>query len=308
MDNLIIPQPLKQGDKVVFVSPAGNVKSEFVEKAAELLRERGWDVSIAPHALGKYGTYSGTDSERFADLSAALADPDIKAIFCSRGGYGVVHLLERLDLLPLRSNPKWLIGYSDISALHALLNRHDIASIHAPMAKHLSTFDAEDYYSQALFGILEGNMPEYTLEPHPLNRPGTVSGQLIGGNLAVLADLIATPFDIFEPGAILFIEDIAEPIYKTERILYQLKLSGALGRLGGLIVGQFTDYKPDTEGTTMESMIAEIVKDYSYPVAFNVPVGHVDENLPLVESAPVTLSVTPDSVVISQKSAYTPEF
>ncbi len=299
-DSLIIPKPLEKGDKVVFVSPAGTVKSAFVEDAAVVLRERGWNVAISPHALGKWRTFSGTAAERYADISSALLDDEVKAVFCSRGGYGVVHLLEKLDRLPLRSNPKWVIGYSDISALHALMNRHGIASIHAPMAKHLASFKGKDEYSQSLFSILEGNMPEYSVKSHALNRCGRASGKLVGGNLAVIADLISTPFDIFEPGTILFIEDISEPVYKTERIMYQLKLSGVLEKLSGLIVGQFTEYKPGVDGCGMEEMIADMVSDYSYPVAYGVPVGHVDENLPLVEGAPVTFTVTPGVTDIFQ--------
>lgn len=301
MEELIIPAPLKNGDKIVFVSPAGTVKAEFVENAAIIIQNQGWMTEIAPHALGKWKTYSATAPERYADLEAAITDKSVKAIFCSRGGYGVVHLLEQLDSLPLRDNAKWIIGYSDISALHALMHKHGIASIHAPMAKHIATFEGEDEDSQTLFDILRGNMPEYHIEPNPLNHTGTVSGTLVGGNLAVLAELISTPFDVFKPGNILFIEDISEPIYKTQRILYQLRMSGALGQLGGLIVGAFTEYNLDIDGMSMEEMIAEMVKDYDYPIAFGVPVGHVDHNIPLVESAPVTLSVTAESVTISQK-------
>lgn len=301
MEELIIPRPLKSGDKIAFVSPAGAVKAEFVENAAKILQNEGWKTEIAPHALGRWKTYSATATERYADLEAAIKDKDVKAIFCSRGGYGAVHLLEQLDALPLRDNAKWIIGYSDISALHALMHKHGIASIHAPMAKHIATFEGNDEDSQTLFAILRGDMPEYHIEPNPLNHPGNVIGTLIGGNLAVLAELISTPFDVFKPGNILFIEDISEPIYKTQRILYQLRLSGALAQLGGLIVGAFTEYNRDVDGMSMEEMIAEMVKDYDYPVAFGVPVGHVDHNIPLVESAPVTLTVTAENVTISQK-------
>lgn len=301
MNNVIIPPALKPGDTVVFVSPAGTIKSQFVTDAVKVLQSQGWNVKIAQHALGKWRTFSGTPDERYTDLSTALTDPNVKAIFCSRGGYGVVHLLERLDKLPIAKNPKWIIGYSDISALHALMAKHGVASIHAPMAKHLATFSGKDEDSQSLFKILKGQMQEYRVKPNPLNRPGTATGKLLGGNLAVIADLISTPFDIFKPGMILFIEDISEPIYKTERILYQLKLSGVLASLGGLIVGQFTEYSKDVDGRSMESMIADMVKGYRYPVAYGVPVGHVDHNIPLVEGATTTLTVTATGTVISQK-------
>lgn len=296
--DIIIPAPLEPGDKVVFASPSGTVKAENVEIAAEILREFGWEVEIAPHALGKYNTYSGTPEQRFADLRNALLDPQVKAIICSRGGYGAVHILDELDKLPLRENAKWIVGFSDISALHALMARHGIVSVHAPMAGHIAKHQGEDEDTQTLVSLLEGDMPWYLLDSHELNRNGTARGKLVGGNLAVIADLISTPYDVFEPGAILFIEDVAEPVYKIERIMYQLKMSGALAKLGGLIVGKFTDYTPGVDGQTMEEMIAQMVKEYDYPVAMGVPVGHVSHNIPLPVSAPVTLIVRPGDTII----------
>lgn len=297
-NELIIPAPLQPGDLIAIVSPAGTIKEEFIDGAVKVLEAQGWRVRVYPHAKGKYLSYSGTDDERFDDLSQALLDPEVKAILCSRGGYGAVHLLERLQELPLRENPKWLIGYSDISALHALLTVNNIASIHAPMGKHLTTFNGADDDSQALFDILRGRKFSYTIPAKPLNRYGTATGTLVGGNLAVIADLISTPFDVLRPDTILFIEDIAEPIYKTERIMYQLKLSGVLAGLKGLIVGEFTDYDRDTEGNGMDEMIARMVAGYSYPVAYGAPIGHVDHNIPMINGSTVTLTVTPAETTI----------
>lgn len=288
---VIYPAPLKRGDKIAIVSPAGPIDADIVNKAADTLRRRGFVPVIYPHALGRRGYLSGTADERYADLHAALTDTTVKAILCSRGGYGVVHNLDRLDTIDLRANAKWIIGFSDISALHALMSSHGIASIHASMAKALMLgLDNED--NKTLFDILEGKMPSYKFAPDPYNHPGEATGQLLGGNLAVIADLINTPMNIIKPGTILFIEDVSEPIYKTERILYQLKLSGILGQLKGLIIGQFTENKPDGLYKRTEDMIYRLVKDYDYPIAFGVPVGHVDHNIPLVESAQATLKVT----------------
>lgn len=294
----IKPAPLQPGDLIAIVSPSGTVKEEFVDGAARVLEAQGWRVRVYPHAKGKYLTYSGTDSERFADLSEALLDPEVKAILCSRGGYGAVHLLDRLQQLPLRDNPKWLIGYSDISALHAMLSVNGIQSIHAPMGKHLTTFEGVDDDSQALFDILSGRRFSYSIPARPLNRYGSATGTLVGGNLAVIADLISTPFDIIKPDTILFIEDIAEPIYKTERIMYQLQLNGVLAQLKGLIVGEFTNYDRDSEGNGMDEMIARMVSRYSYPVAYGAPIGHVDHNLPMIVGSTVTLDVTPTETTI----------
>ncbi len=297
---VIIPPFLKEGDKIAIVSPAGVTRSQNVYNAIPVLQSLGWEPYTSEHAFGRHGTYSGTDDERYADLEAALLDPDVKAILCSRGGYGAVHLLERLDRLPLRDNAKWIIGFSDISALHALMHRHGIASIHGPMAKHIAGHDGEDPDSQALFEILQGEGHDFLVAPYPLNRCGEATGMLLGGNMAVLTGLIGTPFDMFKPDTILFIEDVSEPIYKIERMIYQLKLSGVLGRLKGLIVGDFTEYSPDVDNSSMEDMIHEMVREYDYPVAYGVPFGHSTHVMPLVESVEATLTVTPDEVIISQ--------
>lgn len=290
----LTPAPLRPGDTIAICSPAGRIAAEKVDKAAEVLRAQGWKTVVMPHALGEHGSFSGTPAERLADLRAAFADPAVRAILCSRGGYGVVHILDDLDALPaIADDPKWVIGFSDISALHALMNRKGIESIHSSMAAHiLEGPDNED--NAALFAILRGERPAYSFPGTPDDTPGVAEGTLLGGNLAVLAELISTPYDIIRPDTILFIEDIAEPVYKIERILYQLRLSGVLGRLRGLIVGQFTDYKPDDNHASMESMIRDAVAGYDYPVAFNAPVGHVFHNIPLIESARVTLKVNPE--------------
>ena len=257
-----------------------------------MLADQGWVPYVCENAFKRCEGYAGTDAERYADLETALLDPDTRAIFCSRGGYGAVHLLERLDRLPLRDDPKWIIGYSDISALHALMTRHGIKSIHAPMAKHISQSEGRDEDSRRLFSLLSGSTPEVRTGGYSLNRQGSAEGLLVGGNLAVIAGLISTPFDVIRPGSILFIEDIAEPIYKTERILYTMKLNGTLASLAGLIVGQFTDYAPDRGASTMEEMISHMVEDYDYPVAYNFPVGHVRHNIPMLCSSKVRLGVT----------------
>lgn len=289
---ILYPRPLVQADKISIVSPAGPVDAEKVEGARAVLENLGYRVEVMPHVLGRNGHFSGTAAERYDDMAAALTDPDTRAILCSRGGYGAVHILDRLARLPLRDDPKWVIGFSDISALHALMAANDIASIHSPMAAQIM-LGTDDPDTASLIDILGGGTPCYTFPAHTYDRHGIATGRLLGGNLAVLAELISTPYDIIRPGTILFIEDVAEPIYKVERILYQLKLSGVLPALGGLVVGQFTEYHPDENYADMETMIRDAVAPYKFPVAFNVPVGHVPHNIPLIESATVTLKVSP---------------
>lgn len=286
------PAPLKEGDLIAICSPAGPVKDENVLAAAKVLEQQGWRVKIMPHALGRYGIYAASDADRLADMKDALTDPEVRAVLCSRGGYGVVHILEELDRLDLDADPKWIIGYSDISALHALATRQGLNSIHASMTAQIK-LGPDDAANSMLFAILRGEKPVLTFPTSPLyDRQGIATGRLVGGNLAVIADLVGTRFDVIEPGVILFIEDISEPIYKIERMLYQLRMSGVLAKLGGLVVGQFTEYKPDKSYAKMEDMIRDMVAPYNYPVAFNAPIGHVGFNMPVIENATVTLKVT----------------
>jgi len=265
-----------------------------------VLNSRGWEVITGDHTFDRHGTFAGTDEARLADLSAALTNPAVKAIMCSRGGYGAVHLLSGLDKLPLENNPKWLIGYSDISAIHALLTSRGIASIHAPMTKHIADNGVDDPDTRALFDILEGTGVEYTLSPDSHNHEGEASGMLVGGNFSVIADLIGTPWDVIKPGRILFIEDIGEPLYKIERMIYQLKLSGVLDTLAGLIVGKFSGCAPDVDFPSATELIARLTEDCTYPIAFEVPVGHVAHNIPLICGAGCTLTVSGGEVSIIQ--------
>lgn len=266
-----------------------------------VIRRRGWEPVLGAHAMGGCGSYSSSLADRLADFEWALTDATIDAIICTRGGYGAVQLLDALDRLPLRQHAKWLVGFSDISALHALMARHGIVSVHGPMTKHISANDGENPDFEALCRLLDGGSIEYVVPSHPLNRAGEVSGRLSGGNMAVLQGLIGTPFDLLRPDRILLIEDIAEPIYKVERWLYQLRLSGVLPRLRGLIAGAFTDYRPDRNHDSMEEMIREMVEPYDYPVAFNAPIGHGGDSRPLLLSAPLTLTVGAEETIIGQK-------
>lgn len=297
---IFMPSALRPGDKVAFVSPASIVKEEYVYGAMERFAERGYEPVLMPYALGhESGTFAATKSDRLMDLFDALQDPEIKAIFCNRGGYGCTQLLPNISCGLVSSNPKWLIGYSDISALHALWNLSNVASIHGPMAKHLTTLPGDDPCTVALFNILEnGAKFDYSFAPHKYNREGKVTGTLRGGNLATLNDLAATPVDMLEvrdkEDLILFLEDINEPIYKVNRILWRLLQNGVLFLVKAVIFGQFTDYKPDPNYESMEDMIHEFLKRAflpPIPVAFNFPVGHTDFNYPLVEGARVELDI-----------------
>lgn len=298
MEQIIFPSPLTKGDKIAIISPASHILPDYVDGACNAIAQMGFQPVVSTHCKGQCGGYSGTIEQRLADFLEALHNPEVKAILCSRGGYGVAHLLEYLSADDIAENAKWLIGFSDISALHAAMVASGVASIHASMAKHLTQFGVDDEATVALFNILQGNLPTYQTPSHAFNKPGTASGTLTGGNMAVLCGLLDTDFDLLSRGDILFIEDVGEEVYKIERMLYNLRLSGVLPMIKGLIVGRFTDYRnPDGNGDSMEQMAKRMVEPYDIPVAFDFPVGHVDENMPLIEGAQVTLTVA-DTVTL----------
>lgn len=299
--NVIYPRSLREGDRIAIVSPASRIDPALVEGAVPVLRKMGWEPYVAASALGESGTYSGSADARLADIAEAVLDPSVRAILCSRGGYGAVHLLERFPVEEFVADPKWIIGFSDISALHALASKLGVASVHSSMCKNLAVNKGCDASALSLFDILRGGDVCYEAAPHPYNHRGIAEGTLVGGNMAVLGGLVGTPYDIFNClDPVIFIEDIAEPIYKVERLLYQLKLNGTLGRARGLIVGQFTEYRPDRNYSCMYDMIRDMVSGLDIPVAFDFPIGHVDGNLPVVESAPCRLAVGSDVVTFSQ--------
>lgn len=307
--SLFFPASLKKGDKIAIISPASVVKDEYVYGAMARMRERGYEPVLMKYALGhEDGNFAASKADRLMDLFDALENSEFKAIFCTRGGYGCSQLLANFSYGMVAKNPKWLIGFSDVSALLAMWYSSDIASIHGPMAKHLATKPADDPSTVALFEMLEnGGRFDYTVAPHEYNRLGKTTGVIRGGNMAVLTDLAGTPYDLFDAmrdynddGIILFFEDIAEPIYKINRMLWRLILSGSLPIVKGIIFGQFTEYKPDKNFRTMEDMIKHFM-DRSIvpphiPVVYNFPVGHTDLNYPITEGAKVELDVKETTV------------
>ena len=301
---MLVPPFLKTGDKFAIISPSGTVLPERVDGAVRAIEQWGFVPVVGEHCKGEYKAYgvithSASFKNRRHDLLNALNDPEVKAILCSRGGYGAVHLLEDIDVERLARNPKWLIGFSDISALHAVWHRAGIMSIHSPMAKHLTLHGINDKISLINYNIITGNsLPAYEVESHPLNHIGCATATITGGNLAVLSSLLATPYNIIKPGHIIFIEDVAEQVYQVQRLLYHLRLAGILPHLAGLIVGQFTKYRGD-DTSAMYDMISDMVAPYDFPVAFNFPIGHVPRNIPIVEGATATLNVATQKVSLT---------
>lgn len=312
LDNSV-PKPLAPGDKIAIVSPASVVNPDYIDGAAAFFRAEGFEPVVMPHAKGpSCGSFAAPDSERLEDLVNAYRDPSIRAVLCARGGYGCNRLLPLLPPRLMIDNSKWLIGFSDISALHAFnYVPRDLSAaksgdfnffhgaLHSPMAKHLSTLSADHYCTRALMRILTEGLPvKYEVPSHPLAGFGEAEGTLIGGNLAVINGLADTPYDPLRvPGPkILFIEDVSEAIYAVERMLIRLKLSGRLEEVTGIIAGQFTEYRPDRNFETMEEMIVRTLSSGSSlpnrPLALGFPAGHTEDNLPLPLGARARLTVT----------------
>lgn len=291
--SICFPPFLHTGDKVAIITPASKIDGSLLKGAVERLTSWGFNPYLEKHAGSSKGTYSGSISERLSDLQHAFDSKEVKAILCSRGGYGVVHLLDKIDFNLFRQYPKWLIGFSDITALHNIIQYNGFASLHAPMAKQLTDEPKDDLCSNLLKDILYGYLPSYHLEAHSLNHYGVAEGTLRGGNMSVFNGLRATPYDIPAEGTILFIEDVGERPHVIERYMYNLKLGGVLDKLSGLIVGQFTEYEENHSlGKDLYGALADLMKDYQYPICFNFPVGHVTDNRPLIEGAHVQFSVS----------------
>ena len=262
------------------MSPSGVIDPSYIDGAATRLRTWGYKVSEGAHARDAHGRFAGTDDDRLADLAAALNDPTVDIILCARGGYGLQRIIDRIP--PIH---KPIIGFSDITALHQLAGLSRQYSVHGIMCKHIATLPEESEPIQSLKKLLAGEDLEYTWPAHPLNTPGTACAHTVGGNLSVLYGLQGTPYSLSKLSyqfPILLIEDIGERHYHIDRMIRNLRMSGVLAHLSGLIVGQFTDCEDDPlMPQTVYETIKEAVAEYDYPVLFNAPFGHVEHNLPL---------------------------
>ncbi len=287
------------------ISPSGAIDPAYIDQAAARLRSWGHEVSEGTHARGHWGRFAGTDEERLEDIQDAMQDPSVDAILCSRGGYGLQRIIDRVPNIT-----KPVIGFSDITALHQLSTINCQLSIHAVMCKHIATLPEDSEPIVALRRVLEGKSVEYHIAPHPLNRYGEAKAPVIGGNLSVLYGLQGTPYDIRSilnyqlsilnyQKPLLLIEDVGERHYHIDRMIRNLKMSGVLGYLGGLVVGQFSECEDDPGmNCTVYETIKEAVAEYDYPVLFNAPFGHVEHNMPVWLGKETQLSVTAEGSVL----------
>jgi len=282
------------------VSPAKAIDIKHLDFAIEFLTSKGYEVELSKFAAGSVNYFSGTDEERLADFQSAVNDESIDVILCSRGGYGAVRIVDSVDFSALKKSPKLIIGYSDITVFHSALNRLDIESVHATVPLNFEENTTESL--QSFFNVLSSSENRYEIESHSLNRQGKSKAPVVGGNLAVLASLIGTNSDISMDGKILFFEDIGEAVYAIDRMMWTLKKSGKLDKLAGLIVGRMTQMK-DSEipfGKSVEEVIRASVEDYEYPLCFNFPAGHIDDNRAIIFGREASLNVGGEGVEFLQ--------
>lgn len=299
---MIVPPYLKPGATIAIVCPSGFMAREKAQTCKDTLQQWGYKVRIgATLGSDSENYFSGTDEQRLADLQQALDDPAVDAILCGRGGYGLTRIIDAIDFTAFRKNPKWLIGYSDVTVLHAhVFTRYDIATLHSPMAGAFNDGGAITEGVLSLRRALNGESSAYTCPIHKFNRHGKAAAPLVGGNLSILAHLIGGPSDIDTKGKILFFEDVGEYLYNLDRMLRQLKRSGKLANLAGLLVGGFTDLKDTTRpfGATVEEIIRDVVSEYNFPVCFGFPVSHSQDNVALKMGVTHTLIVSDEPTLL----------
>ena len=305
----ILPRYLKPGDTIGITCPAGFITLQEIQPAMIQMVEWGFNIKVGDTVGKKDYTFGGTDEERARDFQQMLDDPKVKAIMCARGGYGFVRIIDKLNFTKLAAHPKWIIGFSDVTVLHCHLNRNfGIASIHSKMCNSFPDDwnKAEPIQIETILSIkqaLTGQKMKYTAPVNPQNKPGRADGVLIGGNLKMIETLAGTKSDLRTTNKILFVEDTGEYLYSIDRMFWNLKRTGKLEKLAGLIVGGFK-IKPDDPGEefgrTVQDIVLERVKEYNYPVCFDFPVGHQRNNYALKCGVRHRLAVTAEEVTLRE--------
>lgn len=294
MKKLLRPPDLAPGDRIGIVAPARKVSRDEMAPAIAAIRQWGFEVVEGKHLYGEHHQFSGTDAGRAADMQGMLDDSSIRAIICARGGYGSVRIIDQLDFKRFRQNPKWIVGYSDITVFHSHIHTNfGIQTLHAPMPINFNAGHHMEAGIEGLRQVLLGTVPEYRPAPHPFNRPGKASGTLVGGNLSMLFSLTGSSSDIDTGGKILFIEDLDEYLYHIDRMMMNLKRAGKLEGLAGLVVGGMSDMNDNSVpfGKTAYEIIRDITSVYNFPVLFDFKSGHIPENLVLILGGHAELEV-----------------
>jgi len=295
------PKPLKAGDTIRIIAPAGKIEIGMLNQAIRLFNTWGLEVETGKHLFKSYNMFSATDEKRLEDLQDALNDKKIKAIICARGGYGTNRIIDNADFSEFSQNPKWIVGYSDITVLLIHIQKHcGLVSVHGIMPKNI-TGQEPDSSITSLKEVLFGGNPVYTIKGNPFNRIGEARGELTGGNLSILYSLTGTADEPDYAGKILFLEEVGEYHYHVDRMLTSLFRSGKLAQIKGIIIGDFTEIK-DSEpgiGKSIYETIASHISNYNYPVVFGFPAGHSGDNRALMIGSEVEIKVMPEFAEIA---------
>jgi muramoyltetrapeptide carboxypeptidase len=290
---MIQPPYLKKGDKIGIVSPARSITFDEVHPAIRFFQRHRLEVVLGTYIFSRHHQFAGTDEQRRKDLQYMLDEDKIRAVVCARGGYGIVRIIDKLDFTKFCENPKWIVGFSDVTVLHAHLhNLYGIETLHAVMPVNIRSENPDDTL-KTMMNALCGVRLAYKYSKQALSREGLAEGLLVGGNLSILYSLMGTVSEPDTAGKILFIEDVDEYLYHIDRMMMNLKRAGKLAKLNGLIVGGMSKMNDNAIpfGLTANEIIAEAVKDYKYPVCFDFPAGHLDTNLALILGRKVTLKI-----------------
>jgi len=299
---MIQPSILTTGNTIGILCPAGAIPLEKVTICAQVLESWGYQVRIGKTVGTQFGHFAASDLDRQNELQSMMDDPEIHAILCARGGYGLSRIVSELNFTKIKAHPKWVIGFSDITILHAALQRQGIQSIHGPMAAGFGKGDAGLPYIMALKQMLEGAALPVEAKAHPANLLGHSEGILVGGNLCLMTHLVGGENQLDTKGKILCFEDVGEYHYNVDRMLIQCKNAGLLDGLAGLVVGGFTDMKDDATafGETIIEMILRITKGANYPICFDFPISHDLNNMPVQLGATYQLAVTENATVLTK--------
>jgi muramoyltetrapeptide carboxypeptidase len=291
---MIQPAYLQPGDCIGILCPAGSIPLEKVEIAVQTIENWGYQVKLGKTVGTQDFSFSASDSDRAKELQEMLDDPQLKAILCARGGYGVSRIIDNIDFTGFYKHPKWVIGFSDITVLHAALQKQNVQSIHGPMAAAFCKGEVGFPFIQSLKNVLEGVPQMMSAEVHPLQKNGMAKGALMGGNLCMMSHLIGSSLQMDTLGKIVFIEDIGEYHYNLDRMMIQCARAGVWENIAGLVVGGFTDLKdtPKDFGKDAYQIIHSYLSRFQYPVCFDFPISHGLANYAVKEGGIYTLEVT----------------
>lgn len=298
---MIIPPYLQRGDTIAIAAPARKIAKEEIVAAQQLLVNRGFRVFFDERLFAEENQFAGSDEHRANYFQTLLNNPDVKAIWCARGGYGSVRIIDRLDFSYFMDNPKWICGYSDVTVFHSHLHSHgNVATLHATMPINIRGEEAENLANQSFVDALQGKALCYEIPSHPLNVPADLSAPVVGGNLSMLYSLLGSPSDVNTEGKILFLEDLDEYLYHIDRMMVNLERNGKLQKVAALLIGHLSDMHDNTIpfGKNAKEIVAQYARKYHIPVIFNFPAGHLPNNYAIRLGAPMRIQCKQDKIVI----------